>query len=198
MDETENLTKHQRILLKKEVKEQEKENERLNRQRKKRNKKLVQISILIIVLVSIIYFFIQSNPTPTYNQDSRGPPLMKIMPASYNFGDVSVAKGTVSTTIDISNEGKGNLVIKNMKSSCMCTTTTLIKDGVESPVFGMHSGPSNWMQTIGPNEAAQLKIYYDPTAHRELRGPVTRVITIYSNDPANSQNEVRINVNQVS
>lgn len=198
MEDTEHLTKHQRLLLKKEKREQEKEEWRLKGQRKKRNKMLMQAGILIIVLVGIGYFFMQSNPIPTYNQDPRGAPLMKIMPASYNFGDVSVAKGAVSATMDILNEGKGNLVIRSIKSSCMCTTATLIKDGAESPVFGMHSSPSNWMQIIGPNDAAQLKIYYDPAAHRELRGPVTRVITIYSNNPSNSQNEVRINVNQVA
>ena len=197
MDEAEHLTKHQRILLRKERIEQEKEEERLKRQRKKRNKMIVKVSILIIILVGIGYFFIQSK-TPADTQDPRGPPLMKIMPTSYNFGDVSVAKGTVSTTMNIHNEGKGNLVIRNMKSSCMCTTATIIKDGVKSPVFGMHSGPSSWSQIIGPDETAQLKIYYDPTAHRELRGSVTRVITIYSNDPVNSQTKVRINVNQVA
>ncbi|MCH8329162.1 MAG: DUF1573 domain-containing protein [Nanoarchaeota archaeon] len=197
MDETEHLTKHQRILLRKERREQEKEEAILKRKRKKRNKMIVKVSILIIILVGIGYFFIQSK-TPAYTQDPRGPPLMKIMPTSYNFGDVSVAKGTVSTTMNIINEGKGNLVIRNMKSSCMCTTATIIKDGVESPVFGMHSGPASWSQIIGPDETAQLKIYYDPTAHRELRGPVTRVITIYSNDPVNSQTKVRINVNQVA
>ncbi len=198
MDETEHLTKHQRILLRREGKEQEKEEETLKRQRKKRNRMIIQISIIVIVLVGIGYFFIQGNSAPISTSDPRGSPLMKIIPASYNFGAVSVAKGVVSAVLDITNEGKGNLVIRNMKSSCMCTTATIIKDGVESPVFGMHSGPANWQQIIGPDETAQLKIYYDPTAHRELRGPVTRIITIYSNDPINSQNKVRIDVNQVA
>ena len=54
------------------------------------------------------------------------------------------------------------------------------------------------MQIIGPDETAQLKIYYDPTVHRNLRGPVTRIITIYTNDPINPQKDVRIDVNQVA
>src|SRR3989344_1141636 len=194
----ENLTKHQRRELKREMRKQERNEEVSKIQKKKRSKMIMKVGIVAVALVAIGFFFMQSNTTTANVIDPRGSSLVKIMPTSYDFGDVSMAKGTVSTTMDILNEGKGDLVIKYMESSCMCTTASIIFNGVEGPKFGLHNNPADWSQTIGPNEKAQLKIYYDPTVHRDLRGPVTRTIKIYSNDPVNPKKEVRIDVNQVA
>ena len=194
----ENLTKHQRRELKREMRKQERNEDISKIQKKKRSKMIMKAGIVAVALVAIGFFFMQSNTTTANVIDPRGSSLMRITPTRYDFGDVSVAKGTASTTMDILNEGKGNLVIKYLETSCACTTATIIKDGIESPVFGMHNNPADWSQTIGPNEKAQLKIYYDPTVHRDLRGPVTRTIKIYSNDPVNPKKEVRIDVNQVA
>ncbi len=188
----EGLSRKQRKLLKKKLR---KEEEKKTRQRGKRRKLIVQAGIVIVVLLFIGLYFMSSKPSP----DSAGSPLMRISTEKYSFGDVSVSGGIVSTEIDIENLGDGNLMISRLESSCMCTTATIIKDGVEGPVFGMHENPAalGWSQTVGPNETAQLKIYYDPTVHRELRGPVTRIISIHSNDPASPRKEVRIDLNQV-
>ena len=193
-----NLTRHERRELKREMKKEERKEDVSKIQKRKRNRMIMKVSIVAVVLVALGFFFMQSNTTTANVIDPRGSSMVKITPTFYDFGDVSVAKGAVSTTMDILNEGKGDLVIKYMESSCMCTTASIVFNGAESPRFGMHNNPVSWSQTIGPNETAQLKIYYDPTVHRELRGPVTRTIKIYSNDPVNSQKEVRIDVNQVA
>ena len=194
----ENLTKHQRRELKREMREQERKEEMSKIQKNKRSKMIMKVGIVAVVLVAIGFFFMQNNPATADITDPRGPSSMKITPTFYDFGDVSVAKGIANTTMNILNEGKGDLVIKYMESSCACTAASIIFNGVESPRFGMHGNSVSWSQTIGPNETAQLKIYYDPTVHRDLRGPVTRTIKIYSNDPVNPKKEVRIDVNQVA
>lgn len=190
----EGLSRKERKLQKKKLR---KEEERKAMLKRKRKRTIMKAGIAAVVLVFIGYFFLYSSSPAAAPE---GSPLMKITPTRYDFGSVSVGKGVVSTAMDILNEGEGNLVINQLESSCMCTTATIIKDGAEGPVFGMHRNPSafGWSQTIGPNETAQLKIYYDPTVHRELRGPVTRIITIHSNDPVNPQKEIRIDVRQVA
>jgi len=128
-------------------------------------------------------------------------PKIVIEPGYYNFGDVSQAKGVTTTTFTIKNEGKSELVIDSMESSCMCTTASVINNGEEGPIFGMSmhgNNPKDWQTVIKPGESAELKIYYDPNVHGELRGLITRTIDIYSNDPINFQKQVKIELNQVA
>ena len=117
---------------------------------------------------------------------------------AHNFGDVSQSKGIVSFLTSITNDGESDLVIDGIVTSCMCTTANIIVDGEESPTFGMHAKPSSWKQVIKPGEEARLKINYDPNAHPELRGSVTRVITLSSNDPQYPKKDIKVYLNQVS
>ena len=128
-------------------------------------------------------------------------PKIVIEPSYYNFGDISQAKGITTTTFTIKNEGTNDLIIDNMESSCMCTTASIIYNSAEGPIFGMsmHGGnPKGWSVAIAAGEEAQLKIYYDPNVHGELRGLITRTISIFSNDPVNFQKQVKIELNQIA
>ena len=93
---------------------------------------------LVILALALAGFFL-AQPGKTDITDPRGQPVMKIAAVQYDFGDVSVGGGAVSAAIDMKNEGRGNLVVKRLESSCMCTTASIAKDGIEGPVFGMHS-----------------------------------------------------------
>lgn len=196
MDKTgfEGLSKRERKEMKKKLRKERIEKEIKAEDRKKTTKKIIKIGVAVLVLIFIGFFLVQemSNNSP----DPKGPGAIKITPESRDLGNVSIGKGTVSTSMEIINTGKGRLELKGLKSSCMCTTAVVVIDGTESPVFSMHNNPY-WTKALEPGEKAQLKIYYDPTAHRDLRGPVTRTITIYSSDPANPEKKVKINVNQV-
>jgi len=130
------------------------------------------------------------------NDNSSGVAKLSVDSTYYDFGDVSMAKGLVNHTFKITNEGEGELKISNISTSCMCTTAVLDVAGEKSPSFGMpgHGGanPTFWSATIKPNQTADLIVTFDPNAHGpQATGPITRVITIYSND--NSQSNVRRN-----
>jgi hypothetical protein len=127
-------------------------------------------------------------------------PKISIIPEIYDFGDVSQSKGITTTFLTIRNDGDADLIIDNMDSSCMCTSASIIYKEKEGPKFNMamHGNPKGWSVTIPPGDNAQLKIFYDPNAHKDLRGPVTRSIKIFSNDPLNFEKKVRIELNQVS
>jgi hypothetical protein len=125
-------------------------------------------------------------------------PSIQVSPEGMNLGNVSVASGTKNVSFSLSNAGKSDLIIAGMVTSCMCTSASLTVDGQESPRFGMHDNASGWQQAIKPGQAATLNVYYDPTVHPELRGPVTRTISISSNDPLFSTKKITITANQVS
>ncbi len=137
------------------------------------------------------------------SQASDNPPEINIENPRYNFGTISQADGIVSTTFTIKNRGGSDLIIDNMDSSCMCTTASLIYEGVEGPEFGMSmhgENPKDYSLTIPPGDSAQLKVYYDPMAHGIQKKPeqrITREITIISNDPVDFQKKVRIEITQV-
>jgi hypothetical protein len=159
-----------------------------------RKNKFVKYSVIaVIVLVAAFYLF---------NRDSNlaEAAIIKLDPTGYNFGDVSVRGGVVNTVMTIKNEGGSDLIINDMDSSCGCTTATISKDGVEGPVFGMKmhgTNPVGWSETLRPGETALLNIYYNPMVHPDLRGPVTRAISLYSNDPRSKISVAKVEVNQV-
>jgi hypothetical protein len=132
---------------------------------------------------------------------SGGAPAISITPAVADLGDVSMSKGTVNTLFTIKNTGTGDLVIRNMETSCMCTQAAVVMGGQEGPRFGMPGmsspPPADWSATIKAGQEVPLKVYYDPTVHGDLHGPVTRVVRVYSNDPKQPHVDVTIELNQV-
>jgi len=96
------------------------------------------------------------------------PPKIEIENPKYDFGTVSQSDGIVSTFFTIKNTGGSDLVIENMDTSCMCTSASIIYNGIEGPRFGMSmhgENPEDYELKIPSGESAQLKVYYDPMAH---------------------------------
>jgi len=182
------LTKSEKRELRKQQRIENVEEERANRRKKKFIKKIFIIAAIILVIV--LYTAFRSYRL-------KDAPVMQITPTSYDFGSVSVAEGAVSTTMEVENQGKNNLVIDEMKSTCDCTSASLIVDGIESPAFGMHNTKTGWSATLKPGQKAQLKVNYNPKVHIDLRGAVTRNVIIFSNDPKNKAKQVRIDAYQV-
>lgn len=118
-----------------------------------------------------------------------------------DLGTVSQQDGIVTTEFSLKNEGKNDLVIDKLSSSCGCTSATLIYQGQESPRFYMaghgHDAPNpDWKVAIAPGDEAQVKVYYDPTVHPDLTGSVTREVSVHSNDPVDFETKFTITLDQ--
>ncbi len=129
-------------------------------------------------------------------------PIIAISPATYDFGDVSQAKGVTETLFQVENTGKTDLVINKIETSCGCTSASIVYQGKEGPVFsmpghGINEKVGDWQVAIAPNEIAQLKVYYDPNMHGDFQGAVIREIHVFSNDPIDFEAEVAIELTQV-
>ena len=128
-------------------------------------------------------------------------PIINIVSGSVDLGDVSQSKGITTTFFEIKNTGKRDLIIGKLDTSCGCTSAAIIYKGEEGPRFAMAGhgieSPSGWQVSIPPDQSAQLKVYYDPSVHPDLRGPVIREIYIFSNDPVEIEKKVQIELNQV-
>lgn len=187
-------SKSERKKLKKKKRLGQREARRREQEKLEKKNSILKYGVIaIIVIVAAFYLF---------NRDSNlaEAAVIKLDPTGYNFGDVSVRGGVVKTVMTIKNEGGSELVINDMDSSCGCTSATITKDGLEGPVFGMKmhgTNPVGWSETVKPGETAQLNIYYNPMVHPDMRGPVTRAISLYSNDPRRKVTVARVEVNQV-
>ena len=128
-------------------------------------------------------------------------PIISLNPDSYNFGDVSQKKGKVYTYFTLKNDGKSDLVISKLETSCGCTFGAIVFQGKESPFFTMaghgYENPQWEAVTIPPGEIAQLKVMYDPDVHQDFRGPAIREISVFSNDSIDFEKKVKIELNQV-
>jgi hypothetical protein len=128
-------------------------------------------------------------------------PKIVLRPDAQDFGQVSQSRGEVSADFKLTNEGKSDLVIDKLSSSCGCTSAAIVYQGEEGPRFTMEGhgkdNPTDWRISIAPGDEAILRVYYDPNVHKDLRGPVTRTVSVFSNDPVEFEKKVKITLNQV-
>lgn len=128
-------------------------------------------------------------------------PKIVALEVKKDLGVVSLKKGIVTTKFIIKNEGMTDLVIGKLSSSCGCTSASLVYQGKEGPRFymaghGQESPDDTWNISISPGTQAQVKVYYDPTVHPDLIGPVTRQVLVHSNDPVDFEIALTITLNQ--
>jgi len=137
------------------------------------------------------------------DQAPENPAQIEIEPSSYDFGTISQADGIISTEFTIKNTGKSDLVIENIDTSCMCTSASIIYDGVESSTFGMSmhgTNPKNFALSIPSGKTAVLKVFYDPMAHgiqKKQSTTIVRTVTLVSNDPNDFQKKATIRLTQL-
>ncbi len=167
---------------------------------KEQRRRILKWAVLIAALVLAVglgSYRLLSHRGPGEAVGLADSPRIEVIPRVYDFGTVSQAAGVVTAELPLENRGKSDLIITGMRTSCDCTKASLVINGEEGPLFGMHNNPVGWRARLAPGERASLKVYYDPNVHGELRGLVTREIEIFSNDPNNPVYSVRIKLVQM-
>ena len=159
----------------------------------KQKRRIKTFGIFFLFFIAVAGFFFWRAIPP------KNAPQIGIEPSTYNFGPVSQKNGVVSAAIAISNTGNKELILNKLDSSCGCTSVAVVYKGIEGPRFSMSghgNNPRDWKVVIPPGDSAELKVYYDPNVHKDLRGPVKRSVFVYSNDPRNSVKEVVVSATQ--
>ena len=105
------------------------------------------------------------NPTKNTKKSNLGLPNIKFSKLNFNFG--TIEKGDViSKYITFKNDGKRDLVISNVKSSCGCT----VADWPKNP--------------IAPNQSDSLLLELSSIS---LNGKIMKTVTIVSNSKPNTK-----------
>lgn len=184
------MTRTRRRELKKKQKQAAKK--RAKRKKQIRRWSIRGLAVLLALVIVYASFFYKPSAS------DRG--VLRAAKLEHNFGMVSVREGIKEAKIPLINIGEGVLKITGLDSSCGCTTASIVSNGREGPRFymaGHGKNPKDWSTVIKPGEQAFLKVYYNPAVHPKTRGSVTRIVTIYSDDPANPEQQVKIKVFQI-
>ncbi len=117
----------------------------------------------------------------------------------YDFGKISMKDGNVTKDFIITNTTDTQATLRNLTTSCMCTTAYIVgADGEAKGPFGMpgHGGavpPAN--ETIPAGESRTIRVVYDPNAHGPAGvGQIDRTITLVDASNGTLTLEIKANV----
>lgn len=131
-------------------------------------KTIISVTIGVLILGGIIWF---SRPTAPVSQTANlGSKISKVLAAAesaYDFGEISMAAGTVSHRFEIKNLSGETMKIEKIYTSCMCTTAQLTITNKSFGPYGMpgHGSIPRINETLSPNEKMSVEVMFDPAAH---------------------------------
>lgn len=111
----------------------------------------------------------------------------------FDFGTISMAKGKVSKTFQVSNTGASEVNLESITTSCMCTSAYIVNGESKKGPFGMpgHGAVPKANEIVKPGETKNIEVVYDPNAHGPAGiGPVDRVV--YLKDAQGGVLQIRI------
>ncbi len=113
-------------------------------------------------------------------------PILSADPMLLDLGSVTLDQAPYRARFALFNQGRSDLVINGLETSCGCTTAVLQVGDWRSPPMGMgHSQEGDGFSVIlPPGGKANIYVSMDPLFHGDaVLGPVMRTIRIQSNDP---------------
>lgn len=150
---------------------------------------LIILGVTVIVIAAIVIFSGGGDSKQDMEMVKSSSPLVAES-LEYDFGDIDIFGGKVSTDYTLTNTGSEDIVVTEGVTSCGCT------DGeIGGQSFGMHFGIKDSI-TIPAGESIALTAIYDPLAHGpNAVGAVTRMVKIMTNSTETPELEVRFTAN---
>ena len=124
-----------------------------------------------------VYYYISANLVEDFSslskEDLANAPVFKVASTTVDLGKI---KGSTQNEVEFkfTNEGKSDLVIRHIRSTCGCTAVQQGSQGVG----------------IKPGESSSIKAVFNSGSYV---GKVTKAIYVYTNDPKNSEVVLMLN-----
>ncbi len=166
------------------------------------NKTIIAI-ISIIVVVGGISYFTKNDSSPKITDSGTG--VLEVVGNDFDFGEILMEGGLVRHNFVVRNVGDGAVMIRDVSTSCACTTAEIYnaKGEAQGP-FGMvgpsHAPNPDADMSILPGEEMVVEAIYDPLKHGpDAVGKIVR--DIYINTDTNKELSLKFrgeNVKQFS
>lgn len=160
-----------------------------------------RILIIIVVVTTLMlgggtYILSQPNTSSGSLQTNANSKAL-VEESTYDWGQIPYEGEKATKIFRIKNNGSESLKLKNVKTSCTCTSAQVTIGTNSSPLFSMHSY-SAWVGEVPAGQAAELKIVFDQRFHGPSGvGPLERYISLETNDPQNPKLEFILKGNVV-
>ena len=124
-----------------------------------------------------VYYYVSANLVEDFSSLSKeemlNAPVFRISSNTYDLGKI---KGSTQNEVEFKfkNEGKRDLIIRHIRSTCGCTAVQQGNQGVG----------------IKPGQSSSIKATFNSGGYT---GKVTKAIYVYTNDPKNSEIVLMIN-----
>lgn len=149
------------------------------------DKFLLGIVLLTIISLVVVVFFATRSGGARAEIEADTQVETIVTENKYDWGTIDIKGGIATKSFPIKNSGSSALKLFNVKTSCMCTTAQLKTSEVTSKKFQMHENSSDVIE-VKPGETAELIVEFDPAFHGPSGvGPITRIITMSTNDIKN-------------
>lgn len=154
------------------------------------NKYIIWTVIFAVIVIFALYGF--SNNTGVNSSSSKVASVIIVVEPIYDFGDIDIFGGKVSTTYTLKNNGYDDVSILSAITSCMCT-----EGEIGGMRFGMH-GQTNKNVIIPAGGEKILTAIYDPLAHGpDGTGKVTRELILTTNSSETAEIKVKFLANVI-
>ena len=124
-----------------------------------------------------VYYYVSANLVEDFSSLTKdqleNAPVFKVASTTVDLGKI---KGNTQNDVEFkfTNEGKSDLILRHLRSSCGCTAVQQGNQGVG----------------IKPGEASSIKATFNSGSYK---GKVTKAIYVYTNDPKNSEVVLMLN-----
>jgi hypothetical protein len=148
------------------------------------NKMVAGVVLGVLVLLGGTVFLATKVTTSAEVQMAKGAKA-ELSEKAWEWGEIGITDGKVEKEFEIKNIGTESLKIYNIATSCMCTTVQFVDD--DSHIFGMHT-KSGYVKEVLAGENTKVRVVFDPLFHGpDGVGPISRQVTMMTNDPGNGQ-----------
>jgi hypothetical protein len=135
----------------------------------------------IVVVVILLFAAGRFASAPGSSGENSAAAALSSDSNTYDFGEISMSRGTVSKSFTLSNSTAAPVRISKIFTSCMCTTAILKTPSGERGPFGMpgHGTVPAISEDIPSGGSRELVVTFDPAAHGPAGiGRIERTVSV--------------------
>ena len=131
------------------------------------NTKTIFTGAIVLLVIGGLFFWGRVNQVASSETPSGRASALAAAETFYDFGTISMARGTVDKVFEITNPTDKDITLASLTTSCMCTTAFIVNGGTRRGPFGMpgHGAMPRVNETLVPGEYADVEVVFDPAAH---------------------------------